>query len=66
MAHEFTTSYIQDSLEVFKAYKRLAERAIEQVTDEQLFAVLDPKRLNSIAIIVKHMAAGSKHAGLTS
>ena len=59
MALEFTTSYIQDSLEVFRAYKRLAERAMEQVTDEQLFAVLDPEA-NSIAIIVKHMAGNMR------
>jgi hypothetical protein len=59
MAHEFTTSYIQDSLEVFRAYKRLAERAIEQVTDEQLFTVIDPEA-NSIAIIVKHMAGNMR------
>ncbi len=59
MALEFTTSYIQDSLEVFRGYKRLAERAMEQVTDEQLFAVLDPEA-NSIAIIVKHMAGNMR------
>lgn len=59
MALEFTTSYIRDSLEVFRAYKRLAERAMEQVTDEQLFAVLDPEA-NSIAIIVKHMAGNMR------
>jgi len=59
MALEFTTSYIQDSLEVFRSYKRLAERAMEQVTDEQLFAVLDPEA-NSIAIIVKHMAGNMR------
>ncbi len=59
MALEFTTSYIQDSLEVFRSSKRLAERAMEQVTDEQLFAVLDPEA-NSIAIIVKHMAGNMR------
>ena len=41
MALEFTTSYIQDSLSLFRYYKRLAERAMEQVTDEQLFAAID-------------------------
>ena len=55
MALEFTTSYIQDSLSLFRYYKRLAERAMEQVTDEQLFAAID-KESNSIAVIVKHMA----------
>ena len=59
MALEFTTSYLQDSLAVFRSYKRLAERAMEQVADEQLHAVLDPEA-NSIAIIVKHMAGNMR------
>jgi hypothetical protein len=59
MALEFTTSYIEDALAVFRQYKRLAERAIEQVTDEQLFAVID-KEANSIAVIVKHMAGNMR------
>src|SRR5271156_2840807 len=59
MALKFTTSYIEDSLSLFRQYKRLAERAMEQVTDEQLFAVLDDES-NSIAIIVKHMAGNMR------
>ena len=54
MALKFTTSYLEDSLTLFRYYKKLAERAMEQVTDEQLFEVLDGEA-NSIAIIVKHM-----------
>jgi Protein of unknown function (DUF1572) len=54
MALEFTTSYIRDSLAVFRYYKKLAERAMAQVADDQLFAALDHEA-NSIAIIVKHM-----------
>ena len=55
MALEFTTSYLEDSLTLFAWYKKLAERAMDQVTDEQLFATLDGEA-NSIAIIVKHMS----------
>jgi hypothetical protein len=54
MALKFTTSYLEDSLTLFRYYKKLAERAMEQVTDEQLFEVLDGEA-NSIAIIVKHI-----------
>jgi Protein of unknown function (DUF1572) len=54
MALKFTTSYLEDSLTLFRYYKKLSERALEQVTDEQLFEVLDGEA-NSIAIIVKHM-----------
>lgn len=59
MTHEFTTSYLHDSLEVFHLYKRLAERALEQIPDEALFVTLDPES-NSIAIIVKHMAGNMR------
>jgi len=51
MALEFTTSYIEDVKSLFRYHKRLAERAIGQVTDEQLFAVID-KEASSIAVIV--------------
>jgi hypothetical protein len=59
MALQFTTSHIEDSIEVFRYYKRLAERAMAQVADEQLFAVLDGEA-NSIAIVVKHMAGNMR------
>lgn len=55
MALEFTTSYLRDSLSLFRLYKKLADGAMEQVEDENLFTELDGES-NSIAIIVKHMA----------
>jgi hypothetical protein len=59
MAHEFSTCYLQDSLSLFRYYKTLTERAMEQVTDEQLFAVLDGE-MNCIAIIVKHLGGNMR------
>jgi hypothetical protein len=59
MALQFTTSFLEDSLGILRHYKRLAERAMEQVTDAQLFATLDPEA-NSIAIIVKHMVGNMR------
>src|ERR1700722_8840406 len=59
MAHELTTSFLKDAIAVFRQYKRLGERAMEQVGDEQLFTVLDPEA-NSIAIIVKHLAGNMR------
>ncbi len=59
MALKFTTSYLEDSLTLFRYYKNLAERGMEQVTDEQLVALLDGEA-NSIAIIVKHMAGNMR------
>jgi hypothetical protein len=59
MALQFTTSYIEDSLALFRQYKRLAEYAMEQVSDEQLLATLDPET-NSIAKIVKHLSGNMR------
>jgi hypothetical protein len=59
MAHKFTTSYLEDSLALFRFYKKMGEGAMEQVSDEQLFAALDGE-MNSIAIVVKHMAGNMR------
>jgi len=54
-----TTSYLEDSLQIFRQYKLLAERAMAQVADDQLFTTLDGE-MNSIAVIVKHMAGNMR------
>ena len=59
MTHKFSTSYTEDSLSLFRYYKKLGEGALEQVSDDQLFASLDPE-MNSIAIIVKHIAGNMR------
>ena len=59
MAHKFSTSYLEDSISLFRYYKKLAEGAMEQVSDEQLFSSLD-EEMNSIAIIAKHMAGNMR------
>jgi hypothetical protein len=59
MALQFTTSYLEDSLTLFGYYKKLAEGAMGQVTDDQLFKVLD-EEMNSIAVVVKHMAGNMR------
>src|SRR5208282_4375446 len=48
-----------DSIDLFRYYKKLAERAIEQCPDEGLFLTLDAES-NSIATIVKHMAGNMR------
>jgi hypothetical protein len=59
MAHQFTTSYLKDSLSLFQYYKKLADRAMELCPDEGLFAAADGES-NPIAIIVKHMAGNMR------
>lgn len=59
MALKFTTNYVEDSLSLFRYYKKLGEGAMAQVSDQQLLAVLDPE-MNSIAQIVKHMTGNMR------
>jgi hypothetical protein len=59
MALRFSTSYLTDSLDLFRYYKSLAEKAMAQVSDEQLLTLLDGEA-NSIALIVKHMAGNMR------
>ena len=59
MALEFTTSYLKDSLALFRQYKKLAESAMAQATDAQLYVTLDSEA-NSIALLVKHMAGNMR------
>lgn len=59
MPHQFTTSYIEDSVALFRQYKKLAEGAMNQLTPDQLYVALDPE-MNSVAIIVKHMAGNMR------
>jgi hypothetical protein len=59
MALEFTTSYLKDSLAVFRQYKKMGEAAMAQVSEEHLFSLLDSES-NSIALIVKHMAGNMR------
>jgi len=55
MSDSVTQDYLKDSLAAFRAYKKLAEKALAQVEDEEFFATLDEES-NSIAVVMKHMA----------
>jgi hypothetical protein len=59
MALQFTTSYIEDSLTLFRYYKKLTEAAMAQVADDQFCVVLDGE-MNSIALVIKHMAGNMR------
>ena len=47
--------YLEDALYTFRYYKRLAERAFAQISDEDFFRTIDDES-NSIAVNIKHMA----------
>ncbi|MBP6003769.1 MAG: DUF1572 family protein [Pyrinomonadaceae bacterium] len=53
--NEIAVNYLSDAIQSFRNYKKLAERAIEQVSDEEFFAAIDAEA-NSIAVLVKHIA----------
>ena len=48
-------AYIRDLEFTFRYHKSVADRALAQVADDNLFALLDGEA-NSIAIIIKHVA----------
>jgi hypothetical protein len=47
--------YLQDVLRTFRDYKKLAERAFEQVDEADFFRTIDQES-NSIAVNLKHLA----------
>jgi hypothetical protein len=47
--------YLADALSSLRAYKKLADKAIAQTKDNELFVKLDDES-NSIAVVMKHMA----------
>src|SRR2546421_12844462 len=46
--------YLEDALRTFRDYKKLAERAFEQIDEQDLFRTID-RESNSIAVNMKHM-----------
>ena len=55
MNESISREYLEDALSSFRAYKKLAEKAIEQIKDQEFFVTLDEEG-NSIAVIMKHIA----------
>jgi hypothetical protein len=50
-----SAEFVPAIINAFEANKRLADRAVEQVSDEKLHVALDANT-NSIAVIMKHVA----------
>ena len=59
MQQSLVSHYLEDVVAQFRSLKKLAERALAQVTDTQLFVTLDPES-NSIAVIMKHLAGNMR------
>ncbi len=56
---DLATHYLDEARRQMRGTKRLAEAAIAQLKDEDLFVTLDPES-NSVALIVKHMAGNMR------
>ena len=52
---DIALQFLSAAIQSFEANKRLADRAVAQVSDDKLHIALD-KNTNSIAIIMKHIA----------
>lgn len=63
MEDAFATIYLQDIVQQFHRLKRLADRAVIQLDDQQWFVTLYDEG-NSVAILLKHIA-GNMHSRWT-
>jgi hypothetical protein len=56
---DLAAHYLEETFRQMRGQKRLAEGAISQLSDEELFRIVDPES-NSVAIIMKHMAGNMR------
>jgi hypothetical protein len=59
MSENLAQHYLENVIAEFRSLKKLGDRAMEQLDDEQFFVTLDPES-NSIAVIVKHLAGNMR------
>ena len=59
MTSDLAPHYLDEARRQMRGHKRLAEGAMAQLNDEELFITLDPES-NSIAVLVKHMAGNMR------
>jgi hypothetical protein len=52
---DLAASYLDEAFRAFRGYKRMAEGALEQLSDQEFFHLPDPES-NSAALVVKHVA----------
>ena len=53
-AEAIAQDYLDDARKAMRAYKKLAEKALEQLQDDEYFITLDDEA-NSIAVVMKHI-----------
>jgi hypothetical protein len=55
MKDSLAKHYLDDSIDSLRGYKKMADKALAQLRDEEYFVTLD-EEANSVAVIMKHMA----------
>ena len=55
MNESLAQHYLEDAIGSFRSYKKLADKALAQLKDDEYFVMLDAEA-NSVAVIMKHMA----------
>jgi hypothetical protein len=63
MSEQILQNVLNESIKSFRSYKKLAEKAMAQISDEEFFKLIDTEA-NSIALIVKHLG-GNLHSRWT-
>jgi hypothetical protein len=59
MSENLAQHYLENAIAEFRSLKKLGDRAMGQLDDEQFFVTLDAES-NSVAIIVKHLAGNMR------
>ena len=54
MSEKILRNFLDETISTFRSYKKLAENAMEQLSDEEFFQTIDAES-NSIAVIAKHV-----------
>src|SRR6201989_2139149 len=57
-AEAIIQNYHEDAVKAMRAYKKLAEKGIAQLKDEEFFVTLD-EEANSVAVVMKHIAGNA-------
>ncbi|HET6889717.1 MAG TPA: DUF1572 family protein [Pyrinomonadaceae bacterium] len=55
MNNDVAKHYLEDAIASYRAYKKLADKALAQLTADEFFVTLDQES-NSVAVIMKHIA----------
>jgi hypothetical protein len=59
MTFDAAAAYLEEARRCFRGYKKLGEGAMAQLSDEEVFHLIDPES-NSVALVVKHMAGNMR------